>query len=140
MKFIILLPPKAQARHRTRAFTTKKGKLAVQAYDSKETRLDNEQLWAMLLPHRPPEPLSGALCLEINAYLGIPKSFSKKKAAAALSGTLRPITKPDLDNLAKKLKDRMNKIFYQDDAQVVSLTVRKFYGTPPRWEVEILPA
>lgn len=140
MKFTILLEPRPQARHRTRAFKTKQGRMAVQAYDSKETKLDNEQLWAMLLPHKPPEPLSGALCLEINAYLRIPKGFSKKKTAEALSGILRPTTKPDVSNLVKKLEDRMNRIFFKDDSQIVSLTVRKFYGTPPRWEVEILPA
>jgi len=137
MKFTILIQPRPQARTRSSGMVTQKGRVIVRAYDTKDTMLENEQLWAMLLPHKPPQPLQGALRLTIDCYLRVPTGFSKKKALAALSGELRPTTKPDVDNLAKKMKDRMNRIFYLDDKQVVTLLVRKFYGDPPRWEVEL---
>ena len=37
----------------------------------------------------------------INVYMSFPKSFSKKKQAQALSGQIRPVVKPDCDNLQK---------------------------------------
>jgi Holliday junction resolvase RusA-like endonuclease len=35
------------------------------------------------------------------------------------------IAKPDIDNLAKLVMDGMNKVVYNDDAQVMELTIRK---------------
>jgi Holliday junction resolvase RusA-like endonuclease len=136
ISFTLIIEPRSQLRHRTGQVRLKGGQVITKAYDCERTKLDNETLSALLLPHKPPVPLTGPLELTIDAYLKIPKGFSKKKTAAALSGELRPITKPDLDNLAKKLKDRMGRgFFYEDDKQIVTETVRKWYGDPPRWEV-----
>lgn len=68
------------------------------------------------------------LKVEINVYIPIPKSFSKKKKALALEGILRPTVKPDCDNIAKNINDALNRIVYNDDKQIVSLTVNKFYS------------
>lgn len=38
--------------------------------------------------------------------------------------------KPDVDNLAKIVLDSLNKIAYDDDAQVCRLLVEKRYGRP----------
>lgn len=46
-------------------------------------------------------------------------------------GELRPTTKPDVDNYVKGVKDGLNKVIWQDDSQVVNLTVRKFYSMHP---------
>ena len=59
----------------------------------------------------------------------IPKSYSKKRTEACLSGLERPLKK-DLDNLIKSVSDGMNKIVYKDDAQIVSLHATKVYGEP----------
>ena len=41
----------------------------------------------------------------------------------------KPYTKkPDADNLAKAILDALNGVAYPDDAQIVTLTVRKRYG------------
>lgn len=55
----------------------------------------------------------------------------------AISGDLRPIKKPDLDNLIKSILDPLNTIFFNDDKQVVSITAEKFYGEIPRVDIEI---
>lgn len=65
---------------------------------------------------------------EINVYMPIPKSFSKKKHEQALQGLIRPTVKPDCDNIAKNINDALNGIVYPDDKQIVSLTINKFYS------------
>ena len=72
---------------------------------------------------------------EIDAYYAIPKSASKKKKQMMLDGRIRPTKKPDTDNIAKIILDALNGIAYYDDAQVVSLAVRKYYSDNPRVEV-----
>jgi Holliday junction resolvase RusA-like endonuclease len=137
ISFTIIIEPRPQLRHRSRSFQTKNGRIISQAYDDEKTKIDNKTLSALLMPHKPPVILSGPLELEVDAYLRIPKGFSKKKAAEALSGTLRPTGKPDLSNLVKKIEDRMSGWFYNDDRQIVSKVSRKWYGDPPRWEVTL---
>lgn len=75
--------------------------------------------------------------LRIDVYRKIPKSFSKKKHQQALDGELRPTTKPDVDNLAKGIKDGLSKVIWRDDSQVTELFVRKWYSDNPRAEVTI---
>ena len=65
---------------------------------------------------------------EINVYEYIPKSFSKKKHKQALAGQIRPIVKPDCDNIAKNINDALNGIIFPDDKQIVSLSVNKYYS------------
>ena len=77
--------------------------------------------------------------LGIWAYLPIPKK-SKKWMAAAMSGEIRPIVTPDLDNLLKHIKDCCKGIFWSDDKQVVGYLPEtgKYYGSPPRWVFELV--
>lgn len=61
--------------------------------------------------------------------LPIPKSHSKKRREACLSGLEKPIKKPDLDNLAKSILDGFNGVIWKDDSQIVSLHVTKVYAS-----------
>lgn len=81
--------------------------------------------------------LSGPVEAIITCYFTIPKSFTKAKREKALNGELRPCKKPDVDNLAKSVLDAINTLAYDDDKQVVELTVKKYYSDDPRTEVEI---
>jgi Holliday junction resolvase RusA-like endonuclease len=81
-------------------------------------------------------PLEGALTVQINAYFGVPQSWSGKKRAAALAGAIRPAKRPDLDNIAKML-DALNEVVWRDDAQVVSGLIEKHYSDRPRLRVEV---
>lgn len=58
----------------------------------------------------------------------IPKSYTKKRSEACLTGTERPSKKPDIDNIAKCFLDAMNGIIYLDDTQVVDLHIKKLYS------------
>lgn len=84
-------------------------------------------------------PLTGPVEVCVGAILPVPKSFSKKKTAAALSGELLPVTKPDVDNYAKAALDALNTIVFGDDSQVVQLISVKRYGTKPRLEINVRP-
>ncbi|EPY03510.1 RusA family crossover junction endodeoxyribonuclease [Magnetospirillum fulvum] len=77
------------------------------------------------------DPFSGPVEMVLSAVLPIPKSWPKKRQAAALSGEERPTTKPDLDNIAKLIWDGLNSIVYSDDKQIVRLTADKRYGVNP---------
>lgn len=78
-----------------------------------------------------------ALKMIITAFLEIPKSASKKKRQEMLNDFIKPCKKPDADNIAKIICDSLNSYAYKDDAQIVELTVRKFYSIVPRVEVKI---
>lgn len=71
--------------------------------------------------------LEGPLRALIVAYYKIPKSYTKKRIEAIRKGEEYPTKKPDLDNIAKIVLDSLNKIAFDDDAQIVELTVLKRY-------------
>lgn len=83
------------------------------------------------------EQLQGALVVRIRAFMPMPQALAKHKTKGPLAeaGQLRPITRPDCDNMAKCC-DALNGIVWHDDAQVVSLTIDKFYSSRPRLELE----
>ena len=74
--------------------------------------------------------LEGAIRARIEVYYKIPKSYTKKRVQAIRDGLEMPLKKPDADNVAKIVLDSLNKIAFDDDAQVVELTVIK------RWTEE----
>lgn len=81
--------------------------------------------------------LEGPLKMKVQAYFTIPKSTSKKRKELMKIGELRPTKKPDLDNILKIIGDALNEIAYQDDKQIISASIEKFYSEEPRVEVEI---
>jgi Holliday junction resolvase RusA-like endonuclease len=88
---------------------------------------------------------AGAVChdgpvrLIIRAYLRIPRSASKKRQAAMLSGAEYPTKKPDGDNLAKLIGDALTGVCWRDDAQVVDWIIEKRWCVEPRVEIEVSP-
>lgn len=82
-------------------------------------------------------PNDAMLDVRIIAYYSIPKSVSKKKRQEMLDRKIRPIKKPDFDNIGKIVCDSLNLIAYHDDSAVVDAQVRKFYSEEPRVEIII---
>ena len=92
-------------------------------YDPPAVKDARQALTAYLAPHKPTEPLEGALSLR-TLWL-----FPKGKAHK--HGEWRT-TKPDTDNLQKLLKDCMTAVgFWKDDAQVVREIVEKRWSDEP---------
>ena len=72
----------------------------------------------------------------ISVIQEIPKSWSKKKRAQAEQGEIVPLGRNgDIDNVAKSILDALNGFAYEDDCQVIRLTVSKEYGADARAEV-----
>lgn len=64
----------------------------------------------------------------IEAQYEPPKGWSKKKREMALRLKSPKVGKPDCDNIEKLVFDSLNGIVFYDDSQLVSTSVRKFYG------------
>lgn len=77
------------------------------------------------------------LDMRIAAYYGIPKSQTKRNKELMKKQLLRPIKKPDMDNVVKIIADSLNQVAYRDDTQIVDCQCRKFYSDNPRVEVII---
>ena len=74
----------------------------------------------------------------IHIIQAIPKSWSKKKRVRAEAGEIFPLGRNgDIDNIAKSILDALNGFAYEDDCQVVRLTISKEYGAEPRAIVQI---
>lgn len=48
-----------------------------------------------------------------------------------------PLGRPDVDNLVKLVLDALNGLAYDDDAQVVEVTARKFYAAEPETRIAV---
>lgn len=66
----------------------------------------------------------------VKAYQKPPKK-SKKVVEDMLNGRILPTKKPDPDNIAKIILDGLNKVAWDDDAQVVEMMVTKRYAQEP---------
>ena len=83
------------------------------------------------------KPCAGAIQLNLDVKVAIPKSWSKIKRESALKNTIYPLTKPDSSNILKGIEDAMNDIVFVDDSQIVNLSVTKRYSDKPRVEIRV---
>ncbi len=107
-------------------------------YTPEKTRRYENQVAAYAaeaMRHSP--PLGGPVEVVVEAFMMVPPSWSLKKRLAACAGQIRPVTKPDLDNIVKAL-DGMNKIVVVDDSQIVKLTATKHYAETPQLIVTVI--
>ena len=130
-KYIFSIIPQAQARPRA----TRMGR-GIRLYDPKKTADFKKELRAMARG-LDVEPLQNALSVEIWFYRAVQKSISKKEHVRRTTGHVRPIVKPDVDNLCKAALDSFNGVLWKDDAQIVDLNLHKFYSDKPRIEIKL---
>lgn len=134
MKIKIVVPGDAQAQMRPRA-TTIGG--SVRMYDHPKSKQYKKHVQKAAAPYLPQKPLTGALSMKVTVYRGFLKSFSKRQRVDAEGGLLLPVTRPDVDNLAKTFMDALNGLAYIDDSQIVTLIAEKKYAEFARVEIEI---
>lgn len=79
----------------------------------------------------------GYVCVNIEAYYKIPKGTSKRVKALMIEGKIRPVVKPDVDNISKIVLDALNGYAYKDDNQVVDCYVSKWYSEDARIQIKI---
>lgn len=76
----------------------------------------------------PFSPEDMGFTVEIWIDKGVPKSYSKKKTERALSYSILPQSKPDLDNVAKIVLDALNGVLWKDDSAVTDLRLHKRFA------------
>jgi Holliday junction resolvase RusA-like endonuclease len=125
--------PQGKGRARSFMYTSKKtGKLTVGHHTPGKTATYEGMIRTAAMEamgNRP--PLAEPVEFVLRAIFQVPASWSRKKHADALCGLLKPAKKPDLDNLTKAWSDALNGVVYQDDAQIVRMTLEKRYGSAP---------
>lgn len=79
--------------------------------------------------------ISTPCIIDYNVYLKTPKAFNKLDTLLAEIGAIRPLNKPDWDNIGKEYSDLFNELIWIDDIVVISATLNKFYSILPRIEI-----
>ena len=83
--------------------------------------------------------IAGPVLLEMKIFVSVAASWSKKKTAAALQGSVMPTKKPDADNVLKAICDGINGIVFKDDVQVVNVSLSKRFSETPGVSVRVVP-
>ena len=110
--------PVPQGRPRFRIVTPRGKKPFASCYDPTTSREWKEEVKRQAIASGL-KSLDGALSMELIFYMPRPKSLPKKVE--------HHVKKPDVDNLAKAVKDAMEGVFYKNDSQVCTLKVKKVY-------------
>ena len=146
IRFSVNLPPRGQARARSTVLTDKDGQVVksrktgravIIHHKSEQQETDERKLESLLFDHKPERPFAGPIRLQVAAFFPIPVSKSKKWKALAEVNAVRPVGKPDWDNVIKHVADVMTGVFWEDDKQIVSGACAKYFGHPPRYEVVV---
>lgn len=82
-------------------------------------------------------PLCGAVRVEIIAFYSVPKSATKAIKERMRCNEVRPVIRPDWDNIGKVVCDALNGLAWHDDSQIVEALVEKRYGLTPMVCVKI---
>lgn len=99
-------------------------------FKKKAVKQSENTFHALFHPHVPPQPFTGPLCLVLR--LGFPWRKSEKKSRIAGFRRYPIETRPDCSNLVKSIEDVMTTMrFWNDDGQISSLSVSKFYTRRP---------
>lgn len=127
----ILEPPRPQQQTR---FLHQRGRY----FGSDPSKAYKQYLIWQIRPHAPKEPWQGPVKLNLTFILPIPKSnCSKVMRAQMLNGKVLPVKRPDLDNLAYIVTNAMKELIYEDDNQVVEMTIAKRYGEIPKTVIQV---
>ena len=94
-----------------------------------------------LLTQQEFEGLNQLICtpcnVDIQAYLKTPSYYNRSDTILAEIGLIRPITKPDWDNIEKKYSDMFNKNVWLDDTLVIDGSIHRYYSVLPRIEIRL---
>ena len=75
--------------------------------------------------------------VEYNTFSKTPSSYNTINAFLSEVGIIRPISKPDFDNMEKKYADMYNGNVWIDDALVQDAAIHKYYSILPRVEIRL---
>lgn len=140
LSFVVLGAPVAQPRVKAQGVLSKSGRVYAHVYepgrkDSPARQWKSDVKQAALLADGLGNLWEGPIALAVDFFLPRPANRCRKKDPAE---SIPCLTKPDLDNLIKAVKDALSGVIYRDDKQIWQETVRKRYheiGGRPRAEI-----
>ena len=98
---------------------------------------DNKKFFKEFIKDKELEIINTPCKIECISYLPISKSINSVNKILAELGFIRPISKPDWDNLAKAYCDMIQGYLLEDDALIIEGTSKKYYSIKPRVEITI---
>ncbi len=75
--------------------------------------------------------------VKYDAYFKTPSIFNSKEKMLAELGMIRPLSKPDFDNVEKKYSDMYTGNIWVDDSIVIESNFNKYYSELPRMEITL---
>lgn len=104
-----------------------------------DAKKNKKEIRELITNQLPPsfEIIKTEIKISIKCYFPLIKNFSKVDKFLAEIGIIRPMVRPDVDNLEKTYLDAFNKFIWVDDGQVIASRVEKYYSIEPRVEIEI---
>ena len=140
IRLIIPGEPVAKGRPRFFPIRTKAGRTFGRAVTPERTRSYEvfiKELFVVAYPGFIPQ--EGPLTMTVDAYLGIPKSTSRKRRAAMEGGFIVPEKRPDVDNILKTAADALQGLAFLNDSQIAEAIIRKRFSSQPRMIIRIGP-
>lgn len=98
---------------------------------------DNKKFFKEFIKDNELEIINTPCKIECISYLPISKSMNSVNKILAELGFIRPISKPDWDNLAKAYCDMIQGYLLEDDALIIEGISKKYYSIKPRVEITI---
>jgi len=98
---------------------------------------DNKKFFKEFIKDKELEIINTPCKIECVSYLPISKSMNNVNKILAELGFIRPISKPDWDNLAKAYCDMIQGYLLEDDALIIEGISKKYYSIKPRVEITI---
>lgn len=135
VEFFLPIVPMAQKRDRIAVIQG-----MARSYKDPKQRVKEDNLRSLIyreLPGNVLWPLKTPIRLFIGVALPIPASTTKRVRKEILDGMVMHTKKPDIDNLAKHLKDVGNGVIWQDDRQIWELRAKKYYSDEPGWHIYV---
>lgn len=126
--FVLYLIPKASPRPRSGRF----GNFYVK--DAKENNVLFEQFMTTTFGEIHERITTGCVA-RMDIYMPIPSTMNRVDAVLAELKLIRPLPKPDWDNLGKTYSDMVQRSLLAEDSLVIDGRVRKFYSYKPRIEL-----
>lgn len=98
---------------------------------------DNKKIFEDFMKDQTFDIITTPAKFDCTSYFPIPSSMNGVEKICAELGLIRPISKPDWDNVAKAYCDMCQGFLLYDDSLIVEGTSRKFYSIKPRIEIRI---
>lgn len=126
LKYVIYLIPKATPRPRR----------SLNGHFYVNGAADNKKFFKNFYKSTLDVPIIDTPCkFYCDSYLPTPSDMSLVNQFLAEVGLIRPVKKPDFDNLAKAYSDMTQGILLYDDALIIEGISRKWYSCKPRIEI-----